>query len=68
MVSEVVRLPGGGDECLGGHEEEEHDEGANQVGVEHFISHLGELWGRNEHEHLLTKTQLNDKACNIFPQ
>lgn len=36
-------LPGCRNEGLGSHEEEEHDEGADQVGVEHFISHLGEL-------------------------
>ena len=68
MVSAAVCLPGGGDKGLGSHEEEEHDEGANQVGVEHFISHLGELEGKNEHEHVLTKTQLKLKAHKIFPQ
>lgn len=36
-------LPGRRDEGLGGHDKEEHDEGAEQVGVEHFISHLGKL-------------------------
>lgn len=40
-----VFLPGGRDEGLGSHEEEEHDEGADQVGVEHFISHLEKLDG-----------------------
>lgn len=38
-----VFLPGGRDEGLGSHEKEKHDEGADQIGVEHFISHLGEL-------------------------
>lgn len=38
-----VFLPGSRDQCLGSHEKEEHDEGADQVGVEHFVSHLGEL-------------------------
>lgn len=36
-------VPGRRDEGLGSHEKEKHDEGADQVGVEHFISHLGEL-------------------------
>lgn len=38
-----VFLPGSWDERLGSHEKEEHDEGTDQVGVEHFVSHLGEL-------------------------
>lgn len=38
-----VFLPGCRNEGLDSHEKEEHDEGADQVGVEHFISHLGEL-------------------------
>lgn len=38
-----VSLPGCRNEGLNNHEKEEHDEGAHQVGVEHFISHLGEL-------------------------
>lgn len=40
---DCASLLGGRDERLGSHEEQEHDEGAGQVGVEHFISHLGEL-------------------------
>lgn len=36
-------LPGGWDEGLCSQEEEQHDEGADQVGVEHLIPHLGEL-------------------------
>lgn len=35
--------PGNGHEGLGSHEKEEYDEGADHVGVEHFISDLREL-------------------------
>lgn len=36
-------LPGSRDEGLRSQEGEQHDEGADQVGVEHLIPHLGEL-------------------------
>ena len=35
--------PGCRNERLDSHEKQKHDEGADQVGVEHFIPHLGEL-------------------------
>lgn len=38
-----IFTPGSRDDGLGSHEEEEHDEGADHVGVKHFISDLGEL-------------------------
>lgn len=31
------------DEQLHGHDEEEQDEGAHQIGLEHLVPHLGKL-------------------------
>lgn len=36
-------LPGRGKQALDGGDEDEHDEGAHQVGFEHLVPHLGVL-------------------------
>lgn len=38
-------LPGRGQQALNGGDEDEHNEGAHQVGLEHLVSHLGVLHG-----------------------
>lgn len=43
MATRREDLPWSRDNDLSSHEEEKHDERADQVGVEHFVSHLGEL-------------------------
>lgn len=41
-------LPGGGKQTLDGGDENEHDESAHQVGLEHLIPHLGVLQQQEE--------------------
>lgn len=41
-------LPGGGKQALDGGDEDEHDEGAHQVGLEHLVPHLGVLAGEKQ--------------------
>lgn len=43
-------LPGRRKQTLDGGDEDEHDEGANQVGLEHLIPHLGVLHREREGE------------------
>lgn len=47
-------LPGGGKQALDGGNEDEHDEGAHQVGLEDLVPHLGvlqcEMGGEEEKE------------------
>lgn len=38
-------LPGGREQALDGGDEDEHDEGAHQVGLEDLVPHLGVLQG-----------------------
>ena len=51
-----VLLPGSRDEGLGSHEKQQHDEGADQVGVEHFVSHLEELEPTKRGQRNITRT------------
>lgn len=44
----LERIPGGGKQALDGGDEDEHDEGAHQVGLEHLVPHLGVLQQERE--------------------
>lgn len=44
----LERIPGGGKQALDGGDEDEHDEGAHQVGLEDLVPHLGVLQQERE--------------------
>lgn len=46
----VPLLPGRRQQALNGRDEDEHDEGAHQVGLEHFVPHLGILHNEGKGE------------------
>lgn len=48
MLTVCRLLPGGGKQALDGGDEDEHDEGAHQVGLEHLVPHLGVLHSERE--------------------
>lgn len=45
MLLARLPLPGGREQALDGGDEDEHDEGAHQVGLEDLVPHLGVLQG-----------------------